>query len=803
MPVRASACLPSASAHTGRVEPFARGADTYLAELLLAEGAIEPEALAGALAAARARRASGGTLAAVLRERDLVDEARLRAVLARIGAPPAPGRRLGPYLLVRELGAGGMGTVFAARHEALGVERAVKVLPCGEEPERLERFRREGRAQAAADAHPNVVRVHALEEQDGLLYLAMDLAAGGDLARRIGDGPLPPLEAARLVRDLARGLAHVHAAGVLHRDIKPENVLFDEQGTPKLVDFGLAHVAGEATLTRSNAFLGTPAAMAPEQAAGTPREVDERTDVYGLGVVLYQCLTGRRPFDGPSVFEVIRQVLFEPPLPPRALAPEVPEVLEAVCLRALAKEREARYPGASALADDLERVLAGRRSWASHAARRLASRRLILLAPLAAALLWAAVPPPRPAGAPEASGAEEPAGADGAVSPLLAALRALDPAAPDPYAAALTAWDAARPAASDEAAEGALATFARRWAGRLDELPPEARAAPVRLLLLLGAEPHADALLSEAEALGPITPALACLRLRLHLARGDRAGARAAARAAPPELREDVAFRALAAFALRLAEDHEAVDALLGPRAPDEPAALRVHRIGHLLEQYRGDRPETRELLDRANRELNAWGEGATPQWHILKLQLLVALRGGWDIPNTVGDLVTVQWRTYFVRQFGEVLGNVLSDAWLVGGVADPLSCAADLASKQYELVAGNPAEHALFVRELDRMRAFVLSSVDPPRAMAVLREAIAREPRNPRLRITAMWILHRRVTRAHAWGSAGRKAIMAEAMEHLRWTFMVATDQELHEEAPELVLAARRFLGDPDRPRR
>src|SRR5690606_8660426 len=154
-------------------------------------------------------------------------------------------------------------------------------------------FRREGRAQAAADAHPNVVRVHASEEQDGVLYLAMDLAAGGDLARRIARGPLPPPEAARLVRDLARGLAPVPAAGVLHRDIKPENVLFDEQGTPKLVDFGLAHVAGEATLTRSNAFLGTPAAMAPEQAAGTPREVDERTDVYGLGVVLYQCLTGR------------------------------------------------------------------------------------------------------------------------------------------------------------------------------------------------------------------------------------------------------------------------------------------------------------------------------------------------------------------------------------------------------------------------------------------------------------------------------------------------------------------------------
>jgi hypothetical protein len=184
----------------------------------------------------------------------------------------------------------------------------------------------------------------------------MDFAPGGDLARRVKNGPLPPLEAARIARDLARGLAHVHARGILHRDLKPANVLFSEDGSPQLVDFGLARIEGAEKLTATGALLGTPAYMAPEQTGGDT--VDVRADVYGLGAVLYQMLAGRVPFEGAGA-EVIAKVITQAPASTRASVPEVPKALDRIALKCLAKKPDERYATAEILAQELDKALAG------------------------------------------------------------------------------------------------------------------------------------------------------------------------------------------------------------------------------------------------------------------------------------------------------------------------------------------------------------------------------------------------------------------------------------------------------------
>ena len=271
--------------------------------------------------------------------------------------PWVAGARVGDHVLLSRLGAGGMGEVWLAEQVETGARRAIKALRVAGDAELRLRFAREGEAQARVDAHPNVLRVHASGELHGCPYLVLELATGGDLAARLEAGPLPPLEAARLVRDLASGLAHSHARGVLHRDLKPQNVLFDEQGLPKLVDFGLARLAGADSLTNSSEVLGTPAYLAPEQATG---RCDERTDVYGLGTILYQCLTGRPPFSGTSALKILQDVLHKAPPPPRSLVPEVPPPLEALCLACLAKSPEERPASAALLAAGLDDVLSGR-----------------------------------------------------------------------------------------------------------------------------------------------------------------------------------------------------------------------------------------------------------------------------------------------------------------------------------------------------------------------------------------------------------------------------------------------------------
>jgi hypothetical protein len=331
------------------------GLDTWLARALLERGDLPLEALQKGLAEARASRVQGMTLARVLANAQTVPQETLIETLARFATPKGlhgGTRTVGDYTLHEELGAGGMGTVYRGVHVSLGHERAIKLLPMTADAELILRFRREGIAQAAASQHPNVVTIHELDQEGGTCFLVMDLVRGGDLATRLRKGPLPVEESVRVIRELAAGLAHVHAQGVLHRDLKPANVLFDEAGTPLLVDFGLAYVRQEVGLTQSGSVMGTPNHMAPEQALGDASALGAWTDVYGLGSVLYTCLTGHPPFRGP-VLKVLHEVVNTEPPSPRAGRPEVPSALEAACLKALAKTPKDRYQTASEFSDAL------------------------------------------------------------------------------------------------------------------------------------------------------------------------------------------------------------------------------------------------------------------------------------------------------------------------------------------------------------------------------------------------------------------------------------------------------------------
>ncbi len=283
------------------------------------------------------------------------------------GAARLSGRRLGPYLLGRVIGSGGMGAVFEARHASTGTVHAVKVLHAvpKEAQRALARFRREAEVLAQIAPHENIVRVHAAGVQQGVPWCAMDLVDGEPLSRRLSGRALPPNAAARLVADLARALGHVHAHGIVHRDLKLENVLIDASGRPRLIDFGIAYDVFAETLTRTGECVGTPAFMAPEQVSrGSGDEAGEdgitpRTDVYGLGGILYACLAGRPPFLAESPVALVMRILAGSPDSPRRHAPTVPEPLAAVCLRALARLPADRYESAIALAEDLERWLAG------------------------------------------------------------------------------------------------------------------------------------------------------------------------------------------------------------------------------------------------------------------------------------------------------------------------------------------------------------------------------------------------------------------------------------------------------------
>jgi WD40 repeat protein len=257
-----------------------------------------------------------------------------------------------------------MGVVYRARHKALDREVALKMIRGGDAGElELARFQAEAAAIARLQ-HPHIVQVFEVGEHEARPFMALELCPGGSLGARLKGEPMAGQAAAALVELLARGVQHAHEAGIIHRDLKPANVLLAGDGTPKIADFGLAKVlqaspGQEAGLTQTGMVMGTPSYMAPEQTTGRSQEIGPRVDVYALGAILYECLTGRPPFRGPTTLETLEQVRTQEPVAPRQLNPSVPRDLETVCLKCLRKEPENRYLTARELADDLQRFLAG------------------------------------------------------------------------------------------------------------------------------------------------------------------------------------------------------------------------------------------------------------------------------------------------------------------------------------------------------------------------------------------------------------------------------------------------------------
>jgi hypothetical protein len=277
------------------------------------------------------------------------------------GALEDPKRRLGGYVLLSELGRGGMGIVHRAYDTRLRRLVAIKMIldPTIAGSEALERFQREASA-AARVHHPGIVSVYETGESDGRPYIVMELIQGQSLEALLRRENPGARSIAEIVRAVALALAHAHAQGVIHRDVKPENVLVDGERRARLMDFGLAReVGGSGALTVSGQILGTPAYMAPEQARGDPKAHGPLSDVYSLGAVLYRALVGRRPFEGASMESVLQKVLFEEPVPPRAIDPRIHRDLETIALRCLAKEPARRYGSAFEVAEELRRFLDG------------------------------------------------------------------------------------------------------------------------------------------------------------------------------------------------------------------------------------------------------------------------------------------------------------------------------------------------------------------------------------------------------------------------------------------------------------
>jgi serine/threonine-protein kinase len=285
------------------------------------------------------------------------------------------------YEILGEIGRGGMGVVYKAQQLSLNRVVALKTALagpyCGRE--QLESFQSEAEAVARLQ-HPNIVQIHEVGDSEAGPFYAMEFVEGGSLGRRLAGKPMQGREAARLVQTLTGAIAAAHRAGVLHRDLKPDNVLLVPPslapashrlsslpflGVPKIVDFGLAKRFGaDAGRNDNGAVIGTPGYMAPEQALGGNYALGPACDVYGLGAILYEALTGRPPFHGTTLPEILRQVIEQAPARPRGLNPTVDPDLEAICLRCLAKSPSSRYPSAQALWDDLRRYLDGEAVWA-------------------------------------------------------------------------------------------------------------------------------------------------------------------------------------------------------------------------------------------------------------------------------------------------------------------------------------------------------------------------------------------------------------------------------------------------------
>jgi serine/threonine protein kinase len=277
------------------------------------------------------------------------------------GASPALFPASERYKVLGELGRGGMGVVYKAHDSKLNRVVALKVLIAGEgaSEEEVKRFFQEA-TSAARLRHPNIVPIHELDVREGRHYFTMDCVEGGPLSRLISERALTPRRAVEIIEQVARAVHHAHEHGIIHRDIKPSNVIVTPDGTPMVMDFGLAkQVESDTRLTRSGVAMGTPEYMAPEQARGETGKADRRTDVWALGAVLYEMVTGLPPFVGATSLDIVSKVVHDDPVPPRKYSHACPRDMETICLKCLEKDPRRRYQTADALAEDARRFLAG------------------------------------------------------------------------------------------------------------------------------------------------------------------------------------------------------------------------------------------------------------------------------------------------------------------------------------------------------------------------------------------------------------------------------------------------------------
>ncbi len=317
---------------------------------------MKPENLCSKCSAPISGEVAGGFCTACLLEEGLSP--------ADLAQNPITLRYFGDYELIEEIARGGMGVVFKAHQRSLNRLVAVKMILSGHlaSEGQAQRFRAEARA-AAALQHPGIVAIHEVGEHEGLLFFSMDYIAGQNLAQLVRDGPWPATRAAQCVREIAGAIQYAHEQGVLHRDLKPSNVPVDGNGKPHVTDFGLAKQlnadpqlsTNDPQLTLSGQVLGSPNFMPPEQAAGKHRELSPASDVYSLGALLYQLISGRPPFVAETIPATLRMVAEQEPVSPRLLNASVPRDLETICVKCLEKDPGRRYPTAQDLADELGR----------------------------------------------------------------------------------------------------------------------------------------------------------------------------------------------------------------------------------------------------------------------------------------------------------------------------------------------------------------------------------------------------------------------------------------------------------------
>ncbi len=275
-------------------------------------------------------------------------------------SPDLP-REFGKYELLEEVGRGGMGVVFRARQRDLDRIVAVKMILASHlaSDDEVRRFYGEARA-AGGLRHPNIVGIHEVGQIDAQHYFAMDHVDGQSLAERLRQGPFDPDSAVACMTEVARAVQYLHDHGIVHRDLKPSNILLDAESTPYVTDFGLAKVfSADSAQTRTGMIVGTPSYMAPEQAAGRPSDVTSRSDVYSLGAILYELLTGRPPFQHANPLDTLIEVIEGEPTLPTSLDRRIPHELELICMRCLEKDPQRRYESAAAVADDLDRFRRG------------------------------------------------------------------------------------------------------------------------------------------------------------------------------------------------------------------------------------------------------------------------------------------------------------------------------------------------------------------------------------------------------------------------------------------------------------